>query len=335
MLKIGIIGSGFGLYGLLPAFNSIKNCQVTCICGEKTDRLVKYCQSINLENIYSDWRIMLENENLDAIALAVPPSVQYEIAKVAIKKKINVFAEKPLAANYNQAKELLFLAQKKRITHAVDFIFPEIEEWQKVKQIIDKKTYGKLKHISVNWNFLSYNIKNKISSWKTNPERGGGALSFYFSHALYYLEYYAGEILNLKSLFSYPKKSKNDGEVGADIIIRFKSGINGNAHIYSSDKGLNRHQLIFRFEKATIILENKNNVTKNFTISAYVGKKTKKITVKKNDITRKGEDERVRIVRKIGTRFINACISKNPTHPSFEEGFRVQALIDKIRRNEI
>jgi len=335
MLKIGIIGSGFGLYGLLPAFNSIKNCQVTCICGEKTDRLVKYCQSINLKNIYSDWRIMLENENLDAIALAVPPSVQYEIAKVAIKKKINIFAEKPLAANYNQAKELLFLARKKRITHTVDFIFPEIEEWQKVKQIIDKKTYGKLKHISVNWNFLSYNIKNKISSWKTNVKEGGGALSFYFSHALYYLEYYVGEVLNVKSLFSYSKESKNGGEVGVDVLIKFKNGVTSDAHICSNDKGLNRHQLIFRFEKATIILENRNNVTKNFTISAYVGKMAKKITVKKNDITRKGEDERVRIVRKIGTRFINACISKNSTHPSFKEGLRVQELINKIRQSKI
>ena len=95
MLKVGIIGSGFGLYGLLPAFNYIKDCQVICICGKQTDRLLRYCEDINLKNIYSDWKEMLENEELDAVALAVTPNAQYEIAKVAIEKKINIFAEKP------------------------------------------------------------------------------------------------------------------------------------------------------------------------------------------------------------------------------------------------
>ncbi len=335
MIKIGIIGSGFGLYGLLPAFNTIKKCKVSCICGEKTKRLTGYCQKINLDNIYSDWKIMLEKENLDAIALAVPPNVQYEIARVAIKKKINIFAEKPIAANHSQAKELFFLIRKKRITHSTNFIFPEIEEWQKVKKITDKKTYGELKHISVNWDFLSYNIKNEISSWKTDPKKGGGALSFYFSHALYYLEYYAGEISTLKSLFSYPGKNKRNGEVGVDLIIKFKSGVNGNAHIYSSDRGLNRHQLIFRFEKATVVLENENSMTENFTINIYTLGKKERVTVKKKNIIKKGEDERVRIVRKIGDRFINACINKKSNHPSFKEGLRVQELIDKIRQNKI
>ena len=53
---MGIIGSGFGLYGLLPAFNSIKKCQVVSMCGKKTDRLVNYCKGIGLNNIYTDWK---------------------------------------------------------------------------------------------------------------------------------------------------------------------------------------------------------------------------------------------------------------------------------------
>ncbi len=335
MLKIGIVGSGFGLYGLLPAFRSIEKCEVSCICGEKTVRLMKYCRKINLHNIYSDWKVMLEKENLDAIALAVPPNVQYEIAKVAINKGINIFAEKPLAVNYIQAKDLFNLAQRKKIIHVVDFIFPEIEEWQKIKEIIDKKTYGNLKHISVDWNFLSYGARNRILSWKTNPREGGGALSFYFSHTLHYLEYYAGEISTLKSLFSYPTKDKKDGEIGVDLIIKFKNGVNGNAHLYSGDRGLNRHQLILKFEKATIILENTKNVTENFTISINTLGKKEKLVVGKNDIIRKEEDERVRIVRKIGDRFIDACINKEATYPSFKEGLRVQKIIEEVRANKI
>lgn len=334
MIKIGIIGSGFGLYGLLPAFNSTPNCKVTSICGEKTERLVKYCQSIGLTNIYTDWQEMLDKEKLDAVAIAVTPSAQYNIARLALEKGLHIFAEKPMASDYLQAKELFDLAVKKRIVHAVDFIFPEIKAWQKVKKLIDSQTYGKLKHISGNWDFLSYDIKNKLSSWKTDAKKGGGALSFYFSHSLYYLEYYAGRIIDLKGLLSYSKESLNQGEVGVDLLLKFKQGISGYAHLSCNAPGLNRHQLIFICEKGTIVLENKNSITANFTIKVYTENGAEQLFLSKEK-TVNNEDERVTEIKKLTMRFINSIIQKKELIPSFHEGLRVQELIDRIRKEQI
>lgn len=333
MLKVGVIGSGFGLYGLLPAFNSIENCKVVSICGKKTQRLVNYCKSIGLKNIYTDWGKMLNNEKLDAIAIAVTPSAQYEIAKIAIGKGINIFAEKPLTVNVSQAKELLELAKKNKITHAVDFIFPEIDLWQKAKQLIDDRALGELKHISVNWDFLSFDIKNKIYSWKTNVSEGGGALSFYFSHALYYLEYYGGKISDLKGRFSYSKESLNKGEVGIDLFLKFKNGTNGDAHLSSISRDLIRHQLLFKCERGEIILENRNKVVDNFTLTIHEG--DKEDVLESHERTLDNEDKRVKIVRKLASRFVEACIQKEQVTPSFREGLRVQELIKKIRTVQI
>lgn len=335
MLKIGIIGSGFGLYGLAPAFSSIENCRVVAICGKKSERLISYCRSIGLKNIYTDWQEMLDNEELDAIAIAVPPSVQYAIAKKAIGMRLNIFAEKPLALNYKQANELFVLAKKKKITHGIDFIFPEIDQWKKTKNLLDNKTFGKLEHVSVNWDFESYDIKNKISSWKTNTKEGGGALSFYFSHALYYLEYFAGEILDIKSVFSYSKKSTNGGETGVDLILKFKTGTNGYAHISCDSKGINRHRLLFQCEKGTIILESNKGVTDNFTINTYNQNGKENVFISENKISKEDEDERVKIVRKLAERFINACLFHTQMTPSFRDGLRVQELIEKIKVNQI
>lgn len=334
MLKIGIIGAGFGQYGLFPAFNSIKNCKVVAICGEKREQLVKYCESIGFNNIYADWKSLLKKEQLDAIALAVTPSAQYKIAKIAINKGLHIFAEKPLAVNVAQAKELLFLANKKKIIHGIDFIFPEIAEWKKVKELIDHKRFGKLEHLSVNWDFLSYDIKNKIYSWKTSVADGGGVLSFYFSHGLYYLEHFAGKISNTKSLFTYSPKSLNGAETGIDILLRFASGVTGHVHVNSNCRGLVRHQLIFECEKGVIVLENKESIVSNFTIKIYDANDIKKIKVnKKND--KKNEDERVGCVRELATKFVNSCIKNKQTLPSFREGLRVQELITKIRMQKI
>lgn len=274
---------------------------------------------------------MLETERLDAVAIAVPPAAQYKIAKAAMAKGLHVFAEKPLAANLRQARELATIAKKRKIVHAMDFIFPEIPEWAKVKSLIDKKTYGSLKHISVNWDFLSYDIKNKITSWKTDVARGGGALSFYFSHVLYYLEHYAGKISRISSTLSYSGESLNGGDVGVDALLRFENGVTGYAHACCNARGLKRHQLVFICQRGTIILENQDGLTEGFSTKVYTEKKNEPLLVKQNIRQRNGEDERVGVVKKIAARFIKASAAGKQMKPCFTEGLRVQELIEKIR----
>lgn len=317
MIKIGIIGSNFGKIGLLPTFNSVKNCKVVAIGNRK------------------NWRQVLENKELDAIALAVPPNIQYQIAKTAIKNGLHIFAEKPLSANISQAQELSKLAEKHKVTTCVDFMFTEIPEWKKVKEILDNNTLGKLQHISVNWNWLSGDIKYGKSSWKTNIKKGGGVLSFYFSHGLYYLEHFAGEINNIQTLFTHSKESKNGAEVGIDMLLKFKNGITGNAQVFCNTRGIIKHQLIFQCEKGLIILKSKNSIVDNFKIKIYSLKGKKKITIKKNKTLNKKEDERVKIVRILAKRFINACMSKTQMSPSFKNGLRVQELIEMARNGKI
>lgn len=334
MLRVGIIGSGFGVIGLMPAFDSVENCKVVAICAKKSRELISYCDRTGFKNIYTNWQLLLENEGLDAIAIAVTPSVQYQIAKIAITKGLHVFAEKPLAANISQARELFALAKKNKIIHGIDFIFPEISEWKKVKELISTETFGKLEHISVSWDWLSGDIKNKRSSWKTSVAEGGGALAFYFSHGLYYLEHFAGEIENVKSLFTNTKESINGDEVGVDILLKFQRGITGHAHASCNSKGLTKHQIIFQCEDGVIVLENQNAVVDKFIIKTYSQSGIKQLRVRK-DRGHKNDDERVKIVRKIATRFVNSCISKKQMFPSFIEGLRVQELIEMVRKEKV
>ncbi|MGA2130360.1 MAG: Gfo/Idh/MocA family oxidoreductase [Candidatus Pacearchaeota archaeon] len=330
MLKIGVIGSGFGVIGLMPAFNSVKDCKVIAICAKRSETLDNYCDQMGIKNIYPDWRLLLENEDLNAVAISVTPNAQYEITKVAISKGLHVFAEKPLTVNVKQARELLSLAKKMKVTHGVDFIFPEIAEWKKVKELIDSNIFGKLKHISVNWDWLSGDIKNGRSSWKTNVAEGGGVLSFYFSHGLYYLEHFAGEIIDVKSLFTYSPKSINGGEVEIELLLKFKDSVTGHAHVSCISNGLVRHQLIFKCEHGIITLENKNSVVDGFIVKTYSRSGEKLIRVNKDE-GNKNEDERVKIVKKLATRFVKACATNQQMKPSFNEGLRVQELIERIR----
>jgi len=313
VLNIGIVGSGFGSVGLLPAFKSVKGCKVVSVCTNR-----------------SQWPALLERADLDAVAIAVPPQAQYRIAKAAIKKGLHVFAEKPLAATSAQARELYALARKKNITHGIDFIFPEIAEWKKVKSLLDSKKFGKLIHVSVQWKWQSRDSRLKKWSWRTKIKEGGGALSFYFSHGLYYLEHFAGKIIDAEVLFLYAKGNPYDGESGFDLNLKFKKGITGSICLSSDSRGQARHTLVFTCECGVIVLENKGAVVDNFIVKTYSVAGEKRVRVPKDKQLKK-EDERVKIVRILAKRFVRACMRRQQMVPSFAEGLRIQELIDRIR----
>lgn len=333
-IRIGIIGSGFGQYGLFPAFRSLKNCEVVAFCGSERPQSKAYFKKIGFTNLYSDWQKMLQNEQLDAIAIAVVPNAQYKIAKYAIKKGLHVFAEKPLTATLKQADELVKLAKKNKITNVVDFIFPEINEWQKVKQLIDNQSLGSLLKIEEDWDFLSYDLEQKKYSWKTNKKEGGGALSFFYSHGLNYLEYFAGPISKITSKFTYENSGPHHGETGFILNLKFKRGVTGIVKVNINNPKLNQHKLSFIFAEGKLVLENKNSAVDNFSLKSYNKDGNQKLIKVSKDRVLKTEDQRVKLVRKIASRFIEACLQNNQTYPSFKEGLRVQNLIKIIRTNK-
>src|SRR3989338_4023448 len=176
-IKVSIIGSGFGMYGLLPAFSKINGCKVVSIYGEKSKRMKSYCEKYGNIKIYSNWKQMLQSEKPNAVCIAVVPKYQYIISKYAINNGMAVFAEKPLTISVSESVELCTLAKKTNLPNMVDFIFPEIPEWIAAKKIIDADLLGKILDVSVDWNFLSYDLRKGIRSWKTDVKKGGGALS--------------------------------------------------------------------------------------------------------------------------------------------------------------
>jgi signal transduction histidine kinase len=84
MLRVGIIGTGFGMYGLLPAFGSLKNCQVVSICGKGGARLDRFCKKYKVKKVYANWQEMLEKEDLvkqavNSLETGAPVRVEYTV----------------------------------------------------------------------------------------------------------------------------------------------------------------------------------------------------------------------------------------------------------------
>lgn len=216
----------------------------------------------------------------------------------------------------------------------IDFIFPEIPEWHTAKKAIENGLIGKVLNINVDWTFLSYDLRNRIKSWKTDVEQGGGALSYYFSHAFYYLEYFIGRIKSMQCNFSTSEKSMNRGETIVNMILLFENSCIGNAHLNISYVGQQKHTIEFHGEDGTMMLQNNSDsMIDNFKLIINNREGVQKLEPEKpfDLLSDSSEDSRVRPVKAIAGRFINWCNTGTAFKPDFEDGFRVQELIEMAK----
>ena len=215
----------------------------------------------------------------------------------------------------------------------IDFIFPEIQEWKKTKQILENGLIGEILSVNVDWNFFSYDLQHNIDSWKTDVTKGGGALSFYFSHVFHYLEYFLGKIENLQCNLFFSNHNQNSAETGVDMSILFANGCKGHAQMDISGKDVPKHQIEFLGKNGSMILKNtSSNFVENFEITVKTAHGIQHIQLPKSSLNT-FEDSRVKVVLPIAKRFIDWCNTGVASKPDFEDGMRVQELIELARNS--
>jgi predicted dehydrogenase len=331
--RVAVAGSGFGLYGILPAFQQIPDCAAVGIFGESSDRLLNYCRQTAVP-FFSDWRAMLEQTRPDAIAVAVIPRYQHDIIAHALERGISVFAEKPLAVDLAQAKALLEQARAKKVAHMMDFLFPEIPEWRRAKELLEQGAIGRPLELSLIWAFMSHDIKNRIQGWKTRPEEGGGALSFYFSHVFYNLEFFLGKIQSLQCSLMRAPDAPGTGETTLSLKLTFQNGCKATVAFECAFPASPSHFWIFQGDGGSFHLQNTSaSFTRGFELTLHSKTASKEkipVTPLPSDPSL---DERVPLVKSLAERFLHWHRDSVPAHPDFAAGLRVQHLIQLARQS--
>jgi predicted dehydrogenase len=87
---------------------------------------------------------LLASTAIDAIAVISPVWTHYELAKAALENGKHVFVEKPFTSSAAQGEELIDLAAKKNLKIMVDHTFLFTGAVQKISQLLDEGTLGKL-----------------------------------------------------------------------------------------------------------------------------------------------------------------------------------------------
>jgi predicted dehydrogenase len=332
-INIGIIGAGFARNVHLPAFRSCRGCDVLGLVSRDPDISSKARMEYGLKKTYVSWRKMIEDPDIDAVSIAVPPSEQPQIAMEAFARRKAVLCEKPLSSDLRSAEELLESSISAGTPNMVDFEFPEIELWKKARHLVRNGEIGPLRHITVNWNVETFANKTGLKSWKTDIDKGGGALNTFVSHVFYYLEWFGGPLKGLQARIHKIPGDSRSGDSLNMISAEFTSGVPCSIVVSTHSFMGKGHQVTFFGDEGTLVLD---NPTRDY-ISGFRMLITKRGTddftpVSSDDDTHNiSTDGRIGAVSGIVHRFIEWISGSSPCKPDLADGFRVQTLIEACR----
>jgi predicted dehydrogenase len=333
-IAVGVVGAGFGRYGLVPAFRRDSRCRVVAFCAATQASAARFASALAIPRSFTDFGEMLRSVPLRAVAIAVPPQAQPPIARAALDAGIAVFAEKPLACDLASACELAGRAKAAGIGNAVDFMFPELTTWQRARELVREGRIGRIRHVMLDWRMESFDNARARILWKTDARAGGGVLSHFGSHCFYNLEWLLGPIVGLSAHLGAAKDLRASADTMATVALEFGSGSTGSISLCSAAPHGGGQRLEIYGDTGALLLANGTaDPVVGFRLMHGGRNDASMAEIAREEADRMSaeEDQRVAPVSRLVRRFIDAVVGGPAVRPSFADGARVQALIETAR----
>lgn len=110
MQKIRVAVIGVGHLGSIHAriYKELENCSLAAVCDIDTKRLEEVSKQLGVPG-FGNYHQLLDK--VDAVSIATPTRLHYEIAYEFLKKKIHCLVEKPFTSDIAQADKLIKIAK--------------------------------------------------------------------------------------------------------------------------------------------------------------------------------------------------------------------------------
>ena len=334
MIRLGIVGCNYGRSVQLPAFRADSRCKVVALAGRDPARTAELACATGVAKGYGDWRALVEDPDVQAVAIATLPNLQAQIATTALALGKPVFAEKPMASDLASARAMLRQSTLSRRPTMIDFNFHQIMSWQRAKTMLEANAIGALRHVTVHWHVESRTLQLRMRNWKTLGDEGGGVLGNFISHCFHYLEWFCGPIAGLSARVS-GLPDDPDLETTVAMAITFQAGPLCSLSMSCASYLGTGHRIEFFGTDGKLVLANPGaDYMRGFEL--FYAKRSvsalERIAVS-DPVDAQYPDGRIAPVSRLVKHFFDAIERGGTSTPGFAEGYRVQQLIDAARRS--
>lgn len=144
-VRVAVIGCGHWGKNLVRNFHDLG--VLTAACDSDANLLWALLERYPRLTTTTNYQQIIHDPSIDAVAIATPAKIHFQLAYETLKAGKDVFVEKPLALNVEEGRRLLELAQKNQRILMVGHLLRYHPAVNKLKELVDSGTLGKLYYL--------------------------------------------------------------------------------------------------------------------------------------------------------------------------------------------
>jgi predicted dehydrogenase len=193
VLRVAMIGYEFMGKAHSQAWRNLNNLyelpvkvQMVAVCGRDEQKVKLAAEKLGWDTYETDWKKLVNQENIDVIDICTPGDSHKEIAIAALKSGKHVICEKPLANSVAEAEEMVLVAKENsKSKNMVAFNYRRVPAISLAKQMVDDGLIGKIFHIRARY-LQDWIVEPDFPLvWRLDKDKAGsGALGDIGAHSI-------------------------------------------------------------------------------------------------------------------------------------------------------
>ena len=223
--------------------------------AKKEEYLSKMNDSNLSVNTYEDYKVMLDNEDIDVVTIATESGYHAEIAIYCMNKGKHVIVEKPMAMSIDDALEMIKVAEANNVKLSVAHQNRFNKPIQKLRESVGADKLGRIMNGTARILWRRDDNYYKQAPWRGTWDLDGGTLMNQCIHNIDLLQWMLGG--EVERVYAETETFRNpiEAEDFGAIVVRFKNGaigiIEGSAVVYP--KNLEETLSVFGTEGTVVI----------------------------------------------------------------------------------
>lgn len=266
-LRIALIGTGFmgrthsNGYRRVPNFfpELAYEPVLQVVCSRNEEKVKAFAAQWGYASYETDWRKVIERDDVDAVDICTPNDMHSEIAIAAAEAGKMVLCEKPLARTVAEGEKMVEAIEKAGVKNTVWYNYRRLPAVLLAKQIIDSGKLGKIYHYRANflqdWT-INENLTQGGGNWRMDVEAAGsGVTGDLLAHCIDTAMWLNGAIRDVSAVtetFVKERVHEKTGKlekVGIDDACIFHCHFgNGSLGLFESSRYARGHKALYTFE---------------------------------------------------------------------------------------
>jgi predicted dehydrogenase len=171
-IGMGIVGVGFVGPHHIDAVRRLGYVDVVAV-ADMTEKLAREkADALHVPKAYGNFQSLIDDPDIQVIHNATPNHLHFPVNVAAIKKGKHIVCDKPLAMTAAEAKELVDLATKAGIVHAVTFGYRGNPLVQHARLAVARGEIGRPTFMH-GYYLQDWLLKDTDYSWRLEPDKSG------------------------------------------------------------------------------------------------------------------------------------------------------------------